>query len=308
MRPRLPLNNLNTFAVAAELLSFQAAAARLHVTPSAVSHQIRNLESLLDYRLFDRVDKGIRLTSAGERLFADVREPLRQLRETAGRAMRAQAGNLLAVSVAPVFATRWLMPRLRDFHRTHPEINLSVIATAEVLGFGSDEIGAAIRIGRGDWTDADVEMLFRPEMAAVCAPRLIQRNGGQFEAAQLRLQTLVDNTAMPGLWEAWFQSAGVPPPRQQATLQVQGTAQVLEAVQSGDSVGLVDLHLVQPDLEAGRIGVACAHQYTQGDSYCLAFPKVASLSEAQLSFRQWLRRRIGEDRPLGDDATDTPDD
>lgn len=181
MKAKLPLNNLNTFATAAERLSFQAAADLLHVTPSAVSHQIRNLEALLGYPLFDRVDKGIRLTARGQRLFADIRDPLKRLHKAGRRAARGQDDNMLALSVAPVFATRWLMPRLKDFYRTYPEINLSMIATAEVLGFDIDNIGAAIRIGRGDWADTDAELLFHPEYIAVCHPHLIESRRGSLQ-------------------------------------------------------------------------------------------------------------------------------
>jgi LysR family glycine cleavage system transcriptional activator len=294
MRPRLPLNNLNTFAAAAECRSFQGAAGRLHVTPSAVSHQIRNLETLLGYRLFDRVDKGVRLTTHGQRLFADIREPLSQLLEAAERAARGQDDNVLALSVAPVFATRWLMPRLKDFHRDYPDINLSMIATTDVLDLGIDEIDAAIRIGRGEWDDAEAELLFRVEIAAVCHPRLVERNAGPFEVGQLSTQKLVENSAMPGLWAEWFQSAGVAAPRRSPGLQVQSAAQVLEAIQSDECIGLVDLHLVRPDLESGRIALACRHTHSEGDGYFLALPRGANRSTAQGSFRRWLRKQVAE--------------
>jgi LysR family glycine cleavage system transcriptional activator len=123
MQNRLPLNSLNCFAYAADHLSFQKAAEALYVTPSAVSHQIRNLEKVLGYKLFDRSDQGVKLTSLGENLFADIRNPIQQLQAASRRALRGLKDNSLAISVAPIFATGWLLPRLQNFYISYPEIN-----------------------------------------------------------------------------------------------------------------------------------------------------------------------------------------
>ena len=295
MKARLPLNNLNTFAAAVECVSFQVAADRLHVTPSAVSHQVRNLEGLLGYPLFERLDKRVRLTTRGQRLFTDIREPLRQLHAASAKALRGQDGNMLALSVAPFFATRWLMPRLKDFHRAYPEINLSVIATTDIVDFRSDGIDASIRLGRGEWTDTDAALLFHAKTAAVCSPHLVEAHGGLFEVEDLRTQTLVVNSSLPGLWADWFQSAGVRAANRQPERQVQSSAQILEALQSDDCVGLVDLNLVSPDVDAGRVALACAHIYDAGDGYYLTFPTGAEPTPALEAFRQWLFDQVSVD-------------
>ena len=144
MRARLSFQNLNTFATAAEVLSFQEAAELLHVTPSAVSHQIRSLEASLGYPLFERLDKRVRLTNRGRQLFLEIREPLKQLHQASRNALHGSEDNALALSVAPVFATRWLLPRLKNFRARYPEISLSVIAAAGLVDFRSDPFDAAI--------------------------------------------------------------------------------------------------------------------------------------------------------------------
>ena len=170
MQSRLPLNSLNTFAAAAEKLSFQAAAEVLFVTPSAVSHQIRHLEELLGYKLFERLDKRVRLTTQGERLFNDIRLPIGQLHEAARRAQRGVDDSTLAISVAPMLATGWLLPRLKDFYQLNSDINLSVVAATEVVDFSSDPFDASIRMGRGGWSNVKAVHLFGSEQLLFADP------------------------------------------------------------------------------------------------------------------------------------------
>ena len=295
MKPRIPLNHLNTFAAAADNLSFQVAATRLNVTPSAVSHQVRSLEGLLGYPLFDRVDKGVRLTARGQALFGDINRPLKQLHEAIDTALRPQNGNVLTVSVAPVFATRWLIPRVSLFRHEYPDIALSVIATADLLDFHADGIDCAIRLGSGRWTGTDAERLFRTRIAAVCAPSVVEANGGRFATQELAVQKRVHNLGMPDLWKRWFESAGVQYPKQEPTLQVQSAAQVLEALQADDCIGLFDLNLVEEELEAGRIRLACDFVLEDDEGYYLVMPYDRAGSTPIRDFSAWLQSQIEAD-------------
>lgn len=292
MRPRLPLSNLNTFAAAAEHLSFQAAAKHLHVTPSAVSHQVRNLEALLGYALFDRIDKGVRLTARGRELFDEIYEPLRHLQEAAEAALRAQDDHTLTVSAAPVFATRWLIPRLASYRREHPNISLSVIATTDLLEFRANNIDCAIRIGSGEWPNASTELLFRPKIAAVCAPTLLEGRDSLFDAEELCAQKRVENLGMPDLWDQWFASAGLQAPKQKAALQVQSAAQVLESLQADECVGLFDRNLIKPETDNEQITFACSHIFEEGDGYYFVLPTDRDVSPTKKHFRDWLLGQV----------------
>lgn len=296
MQARLSFQNLNTFAAAAQVLSFQEAAEALHVTPSAVSHQIRNLESMLGYPLFERLDKSIRLTSRGRQLYLEIREPLQQLHQASRNAMRGAEDNTLALSVAPVFATRWLVPRLKDFRALHPEISLSVIATISLVDFRSDPIDAAIRLGGGDWPDAVVRRLFDKRIAAVCHPDLVAGNGGRFEVAQVLGQTLIENSFMRGLWQAWLAAAGMETPDELTSFEVQGTAQVLEVIAAGDAIGLVDVSFIRGELESGQLAIACDHMLCDDDGYFLTYPaSMAGRTSLQI-FEQWILEQVAGDR------------
>lgn len=297
MQNRLPLNNLNTFAAAAEHLSFQDAAESLFVTPSAVSHQIRNLEKLLGYPLFERLDKSVRLTRRGETLFADIRDPMRQLHEASHKAFRGLADNTLTLSVAPVVATGWLMPRLKDFYAKHPDINLSVIITTDMIEFNNDalktdSLDASIRIGHGKWPDVDVVRLFGFEIVAVCHPSLIAQKGRLLTPEEVLQNTLIQNTSAPALWRAWFRSAGVTnTDSKDAKFQVQNAAQMTEAIQSGEGIGLIDKKFIRQDLESGRLAIASEHVSYGKDGYHLVSPKSARDMPALQRFREWILRQ-----------------
>ncbi len=292
MQARLSLQNLNTFAAAAQALSFQDAAEALHVTPSAVSHQIRNLESMLGYPLFERLDKKIRLTSRGRQLFLEIREPLQQLHQASRNALRGAEDTTLALSVAPVFATRWLVPRLKRFRTLHPEVSLSVIATISLVDFRSDPFDAAIRLGDGNWPDTVSKRLFDKRIVAVCHPDLLARNGGRFDLAQITGQALIDNSFMPGLWQEWLGAAGIEIPTELSGLEVQATAQVLEVVAAGDAIGLVDLSFISDEIESGRLVLACDFMLCGGDGFYLTYPEAMAERTSLQLFERWILSQV----------------
>lgn len=293
MQNRLPLNNLNTFAAAAENLSFQKAAESLYVTPSAVSHQVRNLEQILGYKLFDRLDKKVKLTAQGERLFNDIRTPIKQLHEAGRKAFRGLEDNALALSVAPVFVTGWLLPRLKDFYACHPDINLSVIATTDMINFDSDPFDASIRMGTGDWEDLLSYRLFNREIVAVCHPSMLEANEKLFTPLEISNYSLVSNSSMPGLWTEWFQSAKINiPDGTGVKLQVQNSAQVVEVLQTADSIGLIDRNFIKSDIKSGRLAIACDHVLQDETGYYLTAPKSAGILPSFQAFKDWLGTRL----------------
>ena len=295
MQSRLPLNSLNTFASAAEKMSFQAAAEVLFVTPSAVSHQIRHLEEILGYKLFERLDKRVRLTSQGERLYNDIRIPIGQLQEAARRAQRGVDDSTLAISVAPMLATGWLLPRLKDFYQTNPDINLSVVAATELVDFGADPFDASIRMGKGGWTNVESVLLFGSEIVAVCRPALLAGAERLLSPGEIAQSALIQNTFLPGLWTEWFASAGVDSSAsKRVDLGVQGSAQLIEAVQSADAFGLIDRRTIDRDIQQGRLIVASDHVLHSAQSYYLTYPGSNRDLLALQRFETWLLQQVAE--------------
>ena len=297
MQSRLPLNNLNTFAAASENLSFQEAAEALFVTPSAVSHQIRSLEKLLGYKLFDRLDKKVRLTPRGQRLFDDIRVPMGLLREASKKALRGVEDNSLSLSVAPVFATGWLLPHLKNFHISHPDINLSVIASSDLTDFNLDPFDASIRMGKGDWDKVNSYHLFSANIVAVCHPDMLRTAKGSITVNQIVNLPLIDNLSMPQLWKKWFLSAGITSHLENHfKLQVQSSAQVIEALQSGDCIGLLDNNFIAKDIESERVKIACEHVLHDEEGYFLTVPEKAESLASFQCFKNWIFNQLDSDR------------
>ena len=168
-----PLNALNTFEVAARYMSFQQAAEKLNVTPTAVSHQIKVLEDHLELLLFRRRPRPLALTKAGQLLYPAVREGLDTIAQAIAQLKRVPESTNLTVSVTTVFAAKWLVPRLSEFQRTHPEIDLRLQASNAVVDLRTQTVDLAIRYGRSDYPGFAVLKLMSDIFMPVCSPRLL---------------------------------------------------------------------------------------------------------------------------------------
>src|SRR5579875_3307714 len=144
-----PLNALRAFEAAARHLSVKAAAAELHVTPGAVSQLLKALELHLGVKLFNRVNRGIFLTEAGQSYLPPIRNAFRQIAEASRRLAVAAETGILTVSVTPFFASAWLVPRLKAFQDAHPEIDLQVVTSNALVDFSRDAVDVAVRHGLG---------------------------------------------------------------------------------------------------------------------------------------------------------------
>ena len=178
MSDRLPpLNALRVFLAAAKCEGVSKAAATLHLTHSAVSHQVRLLQEELGVALFEKSGRGLKLTPAGagyaehiERAFAAIREATQALvRDTRRRPLR--------VSSMPSFAANWLLPRLGDFISAHPEIDIEVQSTTRLADFKSDEVDVALRYGRGGYAGLHCELLMNDWHFPVCSAEFARRFG-----------------------------------------------------------------------------------------------------------------------------------
>src|SRR5215831_18595068 len=146
---RLPLNGLRVFESVASHLSFTEAAEALHVTPAAVSMQIRVLEQYLSVPLFRRKGRSITLTAEGELLLPGVRRGLGALQQSMRQLRQDRLGGALNISTLASFLQKWLLPRLPQFHDRHPDIQLSIHTSRSPVDFTSRDFHAAIRMTPG---------------------------------------------------------------------------------------------------------------------------------------------------------------
>jgi DNA-binding transcriptional LysR family regulator len=172
MHRRLPpLNSLRLFEASARFLSFKNAAEELLLTPSAVSHGIRSLEQWLGARLFIRTPRGLELTDAGARYYPVVKSALGMLANgTEQVSVRHDVQRRLAISAAPTFASRVLIPSLARFREQHPGVAVAIDTAHEHAELGDTGVNLAIRMGRGAWDGLVAERLLGETLVPVCAP------------------------------------------------------------------------------------------------------------------------------------------
>ena len=158
-----PLNALRAFEAAARHLSFVKAADELHVTPAAISHQVKGLEEFLGLQLFRRLPRGLLLTDAGQLFLPELREGFTRLDSAVERVCEIDMHGPLMISVAPAFAAKWLVPRLESFGAANPDIDVRISASLAVIDFQRDSFDAAIRLGRGRYPGLTSTRLFDDE-------------------------------------------------------------------------------------------------------------------------------------------------
>jgi LysR family glycine cleavage system transcriptional activator len=171
-----------------------------------------------------------------------------------------------------------------------------VVASADITGFNSDQFDASIRVGKGDWENTTSIRLFNKLLIPVCHPSLIKKCKGPLTPLQVVEHPLILNSCMPGTWEKWFQSAGLEMPSVEGSLfQVQNSAQVAEAIQSGEPIGLLDKNFIQQDIESGRLSIACEHILHDDVGYFLTYPESSKALPSLQDFLDWLCTQLDID-------------
>jgi LysR family transcriptional regulator, glycine cleavage system transcriptional activator len=289
---KVPLHVLPGFVAAARARNLSRAAASLHLTVSALSHQMRGLEQMLGQRLFDRGPRGLSLTPAGERLFGQVAPHLDAI-SAALIPQPARSPNVLTLSVMPSVASSWLIPRLPAFTARHPQVELNLQSTTDVVDFDREEVDAAIRFGPGGWPALRTHLLLEEWVIPVCSPELLRRfpqaARGDFTGVPL-LRDLGER------WHAWFDRfGGTPPPRWVAAFD--DTDALQWAAMEGMGVALGRLTMARPLLESGRLVALTGHRLPDRYSHYLVYPPRSEHHPALVAFREWILGVAASERP-----------
>ncbi|MDX1606048.1 MAG: LysR substrate-binding domain-containing protein, partial [Candidatus Competibacterales bacterium] len=206
-----PMAALRALEAAARHLNYTRAAAELHVTQSAISHQIRHVEELWELQLFERQGRRLVLTPEGQLLVPVVRDFLERLQATLRELKSEERRNSLRVSLLQSFAFKWLVPRLGHFNERHPEIEVWLSTSEELVDFTTDQADLAIRLGYGDWSGLHSTLLLREYVFPVCSPRFLERHTPPRKPADLLRYPLLRRYTqdITPRWRDWFRAAGV---------------------------------------------------------------------------------------------------
>lgn len=290
-----PLNSLRVFEAAARHLSFTKAADELHVTPGAVSQQIKALEDFLQMPVFRREKRALLLTDEAQASLPVLREGFDKLAE-AGKILSASSDTgRLTVSVAPSFASKWLVPRLDAFQTAHPDIDVWVSADMDVVDFAVEDVDLAIRYGGGRYPGLIIDHLMDEKIVPVCSPQLLTGDNPLRSPEDLIHHTLLhdwspDKDESCPTWPMWLKAAGVCHKAGDRGVKFNQSSIVIEAAVAGKGVALAKAALALADLEAGRLVIPFDLTTPTDFSYYIVHPPSKSSSTAVKEFTNWLKQ------------------
>jgi LysR family glycine cleavage system transcriptional activator len=281
---KAPLHALHGFVQAARLRNLSHAAAAMHLTVSALSHQLRQLEQRLGRRLFERGPRGVSLTADGEQLFERIAPHLDAI-DLAVRPFSAPRGDVLTLSLLPSMASSWLLPRLPRFLAAQPQIELNLQSSAAVVDFARDPgVDAALRFGPGGWPGLQAVHLFDDWLTPTASPELLRRHGRPKLSNLSSLPLLGD---AGNRWQMWFREfGGKPPARYVAGFNDSETLH--RAAAEGLGVALGRMTLARPLVDAGRLRFLFAERLKSDYSHYLVFPERSQRHPALKVFRDWI--------------------
>ena len=298
MASRLPsLNGLYVFETAARHLSFTKAAEELFVTQTAVSHQISRLEKELGVKLFRRDKSGLALTAAGEAFLPKVRSAFQDLRLATSELEGRRNNNTLTISTLVSLASKWLIPKLPQFHARYPNIDVQISASTELIDFSNSRIDAAIRYGDGAWPGLRADWLMEDRIFPVCSPWLLSNGPPLSSPADLAQHTLLQVSGMTsGDWGRWLNAAGVPTePLQGHKLTFDLALMAVQAAIDGLGVCIGRKTYVAADLKAGRLVMPFDLQLKSQASFYLVSPEETANCSKVTAFRNWLIESAQQD-------------
>ncbi|GAU84627.1 LysR family transcriptional regulator [Bosea sp. BIWAKO-01] len=284
VRPFLPLNALRAFEASARHLSFTRAGIELAVTQAAVSQQVRSLEQRLGVQLFRRLPRGLRITAEGEALLPVVSDAFDRLATTLDRVGSGKVRELLVVGAVGTFAVGWLLPRLEDFRRAHPFVELRLSTNNNRVDLAAEGLDFSIRFGNGAWHGLDATELFEAPLTPLCTPDL----AAALRAPQdLGALTLLRSYRMDE-WSRWFAATGAEmPPNIAGAIVFDSSLAMMEAAEQGVGVALAPALMFSRQLRNGSIRRPFPASISLG-SYWLTKLKSRKPTAAMQAFADWI--------------------
>ena len=294
-RHNVPLNGLRVFEAAARLLNFTSAASELNITQAAVSQQVRVLEGQVGTRLFERLPRGLALTSAGQELLAATRPSLDNINNAINRIIGSDNQNALTISTLPSFAARWLIPRLDAFQQTQSSFELHLHTSGGKVDLFAGNVDAAIRLGARDTVGLVKEHLLPDAICLVGTPDMEKQLDKKLENLY-RYPLSMDGTRFSDSrkyditgHETELYLESLPLDRNKLTVRsFSASENVVLTALSGQSTALTRLSLCVDDLEQGRLKILFDLCKPLTQSTSLVYPEFRIDDSRLLIFKEWL--------------------
>ncbi|MCA1441591.1 LysR family transcriptional regulator [Ensifer sp. IC4062] len=290
------LNGLRAVEAAGRLGSLASAAEELGVTAGAVSQQIAKTEAQLGRMLFERTARGLVATDFGRLFLARLSNAFGELADAVASARRRDE-SVLTISVAPVFAARWLVYRLNRFAERHPDIRLRIDATTTLVNLDTSDVDVGIRVGSGNWPGVHAELLLEQEVFPVCSPSMAA--GLRTPADILKLPAVIDGHSM-FTWETWFKEAGLSGCEMTVRHTFNEASLVLDAAIAGQGVMLAWQTLAGFAVTEGSLVAPFGIRAKTGFGHYFVRSPSRRESKAALAFKRWVRDEVEEGMRLLD--------
>jgi LysR family transcriptional regulator, glycine cleavage system transcriptional activator len=302
-----PLNSLRAFTVAARHLSFKAAAAELHVTPAAISHQVKTLEDYLGVALFRRINHGLVLTIEGQLCLPQLQQGFELLEEGIEQLHANRQTLILRLGVPPSLATKWLMPRLPSFLAAAPEIKIKILASMNAIDMpkaqgspmlGMDDSGdspadIAIRFGSSELEGYRYHKLFSVAITPMCSPTLVEGRKALRKPKDLTQQVLLHDdsaqyTEPQSYWDLWLSNAEVSGIDSSNAQHFSHSGLALDAAVNGLGVVATLSKLAESDLADGRLIMPFDLSVPLQSAYYLVYSEEYAEQAKIVAFRDWI--------------------
>ena len=318
-----PLNALKAFEVAGRHMSFSRAAEELHVTPAAISHQIKGLETDLGVKLFRRLNRSLQLTEAGQACLPGLRSAFETMASAVGRVRDKEDWNVLTISAPPAFGARWLVPRIVDFRTANPQIQVRIDPAIRSMDPVRDSVDVAIEFSQGHYSGRSVQRsaqrLFGQDVFPVCSPELLDGKNPLTTPDDLRGHTLIhfdapmDDPGWPN-WETWLRANNVDRLDPNKGPHFTSPNFTTQALLAGHGVALMAELVVENELATGTLVKPFDISYPGDLSYWALATSVDSEDDPVTLFWNWLTREASryvrekqmqsQSRPTADNSPD----
>lgn len=298
-----PLNALRSFEAAARLGSFKEAAEEMNVSQSAISHQVKLLEEHLGIALFVRRTRAVELTRSGRVYYPIIRDAFDRIVEGTDLILTPLNTSAITLQVYSTFTIRWLIHRLADFQKRHPEVQVRLNTSQEQVDFSRDEVDACIMVGHPTDRSVHYDFLFRAEMFPVCSPGFLEESSSLKRPADLGKHNLLQVYPSERDWWVWLEAMGVTNVNPEVGLQFDSYDLALTAVRQGIGIALGQQPYVSRELATGQlIEVFPGVRVPNPNKWYLACRAEHANNPKINTFRRWLLREVAQDPDLLSDG------
>ncbi len=281
------LRALHAFSLLARHGRASMAAEVLGVSPSALSHLLRKLESELGATLVLRDGRGLTLTEEGQRLALGLGDSFERIAEAVD-SFKRRSRTELRISTVSTFATRWLIPRLPEFQALQPDVEILLSASTRMIDLDRENYDCAIRLGEGNWQGVESALLWQEHLAVAMAPSLLTEEGALNETSFSEIR-LLHSAARRGDWAHWIEEAGLTHSDASSGTVLESRDLAIQAAIAGMGAIVIDRRFVTSELEAGHLVMPDWPVVELSSGYWFVRSTSRPQSRPVAAFRSWLQ-------------------